>query len=174
MSWLFWRDRELMASWNDLRVILMHSTMASLHCRWIDIKRGVFTPKVVFPFIFSGFSIHLNRYSRYCSMSSPTSTSRVHEKGWGSGETPLVYRRRLLVHISMELKMRRCMEMFHTLDSVLIDFIFMTHPWVQKQDERLDMVEEKVETMAGWFNEMRMNGGIPSIGIERFILENHP
>lgn len=36
------------------------------------------------------------------------------------------------------------------------------------------MVEEKVETMAGWFNEMRMNGGIPSIGIERFILENHP
>lgn len=35
------------------------------------------------------------------------------------------------------------MDMFHTLDGVLHEFMFMVHPKMQKKDVQLELTEEK-------------------------------
>ena len=106
-------------------------------------------------------------------MSSPPSSSRVHGRGCGSGQAPQVSIFHFPLNADMEHKMQWCMEIFHTIDKILIDFILMTHPQVQKQDARLNMVEEKIKILTGLFNELRMSGGTLSIGSRSFHLEQH-
>ena len=72
-----------------------------------------------------------------------------------------------------KLNMKWCMEMFPTLDNILIDFILMTYKWVQKQDTRMDMVEEKTKILVAWFNKVKMNGGTLPSSSSRFSLEHH-
>lgn len=46
------------------------------------------------------------------------------------------------------------MDLFHTLDGVLNEFMLMVHPKVQKQDVCLEISKEKIETLVAWFNDL--------------------
>ena len=43
--------------------------------------------------------------------------------------------------MDLEVKAKWCMDMFHILDEVLHEFMFMVHPKMQKQDAQLELEE---------------------------------
>lgn len=52
------------------------------------------------------------------------------------------------------------MTLFSSLDGVLKDFMSSSLPRICRHDARLEVLEEKVEILASWFNELHMSHGL--------------
>lgn len=52
------------------------------------------------------------------------------------------------------------MTIFSSLLGLLIDFMSLSLPRLWKHDARIEALEEKVEILASWFNELHMSCGV--------------
>lgn len=78
------------------------------------------------------------------------------------GEHPVqcVYHQSSTATLDFELRLQWCMTLFSILDGVLIDYTSSSLPKMRKHDGRLEALEEKVEILASWFNDLRMSCGL--------------
>ena len=63
-----------------------------------------------------------------------------------------------------------CMEMYHNLYKVITNYMSMTYPRMYKQDAWLEMLEENLEILDEWFNDLRVEESISPLATRHVIM----
>lgn len=59
--------------------------------------------------------------------------------------------------------MQWCMTLFNNLDNALTEFMASTFPRLRKHEARLEVLEEKVEILATWVQEIHLSRGVEGV-----------